>query len=107
MPDDPHAFPTDEATLILLMAACEINPDTERTHLMDFLDMGTRIKAQTLIEEGDESLGGMAGAPVYFVEHEEGYAPYSPNHVIRTLAQEVLDLRAELERRQVSEGPDS
>lgn len=84
-------FPTDETTLTLLIAACEINPDTGRTHLMDFLEMGARVKSETLVD-GEE---GESGA-VYFVEHEEGYEPFSPHHVIKTLACELLAVRSSL-----------
>jgi hypothetical protein len=82
-------FPTDETTLTLLIAACNINPDTGRTHLMDFLDMGARVKSETLIEEG-----GPFGCPVYEVEYEEGYEPFSEQQVIQTLAQELLACRS-------------
>lgn len=79
-------FPTDETTLTLLIAACQINPDTGRTHLQDFLHMGTRVKSETLISEVD-------GVPVYEVEHEKGYEPFSEQDVIVTLAEELLELR--------------
>lgn len=81
-------FPTDETTLTLLVAACEINPDTGQTHLHDFLDMGTRVKSVTQIEWSEP--------PVFEVEHEEGFAPFSPQHVIITLARELLELRAKV-----------
>jgi hypothetical protein len=81
-------FPTDEVTLTLLIAACEINPDTGRTHLMDFLGMGTRVKSDTLTEED-----GPCGYPVYEREYEEGYAPFSEHQVIATLARELLAAR--------------
>jgi hypothetical protein len=84
-------FPTDDATLHMLIAACKINPDTGRTHLMDFLSMGKREKSRTLLQEGEGTC--MADAPVYEVEFEEGYAPFSPNEVIRTLAEELLAVR--------------
>ena len=79
-------FPTDETTLTLLIAACEINPDTGRTHLMDFLEMGARVKAETLVDDGDP--------PTYFIEHEKGYEPFSPQQVIETLARELMEARA-------------
>lgn len=87
-------FPTDDTTLTLLIAACEINPDTGRSHLMDFLDMGARVKSETLVEDGEGTWFG--DAPVYIVEHEEGYEPFSPNEVIRTLARELMAARGRL-----------
>lgn len=89
-----HDFPTDEMTLRMLIAACEINPDTGRTHLGDFLDMGTRRQSQELVGGSEDPEDG--DAPVYMVEYEEGYAPFSAQHVIRTLAQEILDMREAL-----------
>jgi hypothetical protein len=85
-----ESFPTDEATLTLLIASCRINPDTEQTHLGDFLQMGARVKSEELLSEDDDS------APVYLVEHEPGYEPFSPQQVIITLAEEVMRLRAAL-----------
>lgn len=84
-------FPTDETTLTLLIAACNINPDTGRTHLMDFLNFGSIVKSEELLE-GPDPMGG--DVPTYFVEFEEGTSPFSPNQVIRTLAEELLEIRA-------------
>jgi hypothetical protein len=78
-------FPTDEVTLTLLISACEINPDTGQTHLHDFLSMGSRVKSVEQTQWSDP--------PVFEVEHEEGFAPFSPQQVIATLAQELLDER--------------
>jgi hypothetical protein len=86
-------FPLDSATLVMLAASCEINPDTEQTHLHDFLDMGTRIKSQTDITA--QVFGEEGGTPVFEVEYEEGYEPFSPQHVIRELVAEILRLRGE------------
>lgn len=91
-------FPLDDATLVMLSAACEINPDSGQTHLQDFLSMGERIKTQTLISDESE-----VGAPVYFVEHEKGYEPFSEHQVIRALVSEVLELRAKARSRQEGE----
>jgi hypothetical protein len=79
-------FPVDDTTLVLLAAACQMNPDSGHTELMTFLDMGTRVKSETLIEGGE--------VPTYFVEHEPGYEPFSPHEVIRALVAEVQRLRA-------------
>jgi hypothetical protein len=87
-------FPLDDATLVMLAAACEINPDSGHTELHAFLDMGTRIKTQTLVDEGDPDIGGMPGAPVYEVEYEAGFAPFSENDAIRALVAEIQRLRA-------------
>ena len=83
-------FPLDDATLIMLAASCDINEDTGRTHLGDFLAMGERVKTSTLENPDDVEDGGI---PVYFVEHEEGYAPFSPHDAIKALVGEVLRLR--------------
>jgi uncharacterized protein YehS (DUF1456 family) len=88
--DNP--FPTDDATLVMLIAACEINPDTGQTHLHQFLDMGTREKSRTQIDD-------MGGIPVFDVEYEEGYEPFSEHQVIRTLAGEILEMRGKWEQR--------
>ena len=93
-------FPTDDTTLTLLIAASKINPDTGRTHLHDFLDMGTRIKDQTLIAGSEDPDDG--DIPVYEVEYQEGYEPFSEHHVIRTLAREVMETRAELAKAQTA-----
>ena len=82
-------FPTDDATLVMLIAACEINEDTGRTHLHDFLDMGTRIKSSELISAEDDFV------PVYDVEYEKGYEPFSEHQVIATLARELMACRAQ------------
>ena len=84
------AFPTDVTTLTLLIAACKINPDTGQTHLQDFLSMGARVKSETLLSEADP-------IPTYLIEHEPGCAPFSEHHVIQTLAEELLELRANTE----------
>ncbi len=93
MSETAQDFPLDSATLVMLRAACQINPDTGQTHLHDFLDMGSRVKSQTLIEDGDGET--MATAPVYEVEFEEGFAPFSEHHAIRALVGEILRLRGE------------
>ena len=56
---------------------------------MRFLEMGARVKSMTDISDEFEDVG----APVFFVEHEEGYEPFSPHDVIRALVAEVLRLR--------------
>jgi hypothetical protein len=85
-------FPTDETTLTLLMAACRINPDSGQTELHSFLDMGTRIKSTEDISYRFEG----EGAPVFMVEYEPGYAPWSETQVIIALSEEILRLRAAL-----------
>lgn len=84
-------FPLDDATLIMLAASCEINEETGRTHLHDFLDMGARVKSSTDITE--RVFGEEGGLPVYEVEFEDGFAPWSPHDAIRALVTEVLRLR--------------
>ena len=86
MTADPTGFPVDDATLIMLAAACEINPDTGRTHLSDFLDMGTRETSRELVDDIDD-------IPVYEVKYEPGYEPFSPHHVIQCLVAEIQRLR--------------
>lgn len=86
-------FPTDETTLTLLVAACEINPDTGQSHLLDFLDMGTRERSRTIVSDGvDEDEDGM----IVHVEYEPGFEPYSPQQVIVALVDEVRRLREEV-----------
>ena len=86
------AFPLDDATLVMLAEACRINPDTGRTHLTDFLDMGS---VEISREETGESVDGFDGIPVYEVEHAPGFEPFSPQHVIQTLVAEIQRLRRE------------
>lgn len=82
-------FPLDDATLVMLASACEINPDTGRTHLLDFLDFGSQVKTSTDISEefGDD------GPAVYLVEYEDGACPFSPHDAIKALVAEVQRLR--------------
>ena len=87
-------FPLDDATLVMLRSACQINPDNEQTNLHAFLDMGAREKSRTLIADGEENDEGFAGAPVYEVEYEEGYEPFSEHEVIVALVDEVFRLRS-------------
>ena len=99
MSDDWQRFPTDEITLRLLTEACRINEDTGRTHLDDFLHMGTRLKSA---EEGgvtygsvDEALAdSLAETPLVYVEYEPGFEPHSPQTVIISLVEESQRLRA-------------
>lgn len=84
---DP-VFPLDDATLVMLRAACQINPDSGHTELLSFLDMGARVKSVTDITDECD-----AGAPVYLVEHEEGFEPWSPEGVIPALVDEIFRLR--------------
>jgi len=79
-------FPLDDTTLVLLDAACQMNPDTGQTHLHDFLRMGERVKSSTLLDDS-------GGIPIYEVEFEDGYAPWSEQSVIRALVTEVQRLR--------------
>lgn len=80
-------FPLDDATLVMLAAACEINPETGQTHLMDFLHMGA---VETEREEIDD---GMGGAPVFEITYAPGAEPFSPQQAIRALVEEVQRLR--------------
>jgi hypothetical protein len=84
-------FPVDDVTLELLAASCRMNPDTGQTHLMDFLAMGERIKSEALIDQD-----GPGGHPIYMVEHEPGYEPFTPHEVIEALVEEIQRLRDEL-----------
>lgn len=81
-------FPTDPATLVLLAAACRINPDNGQTNLLTFLDMGSRVKTQTLIDGDPDEPGA-----VYVVEYEPGFEPWSPQSVILALIAEIERLR--------------
>lgn len=83
-------FPLDTATLVMLRSACEINPDSGHTELMSFLDMGSVVKETTDISDEFD-----AGAPVYFVEYEDGREPWSEHAVISALVTEILRLRGE------------
>lgn len=86
-----QTFPVDDATLVLLAAACEINPDTGRTHLQDFLMMGAREKSREDIThefDGD-------GPPVFVVEYEEGYRPFTEHAAIKALVTEIQRLRGD------------
>jgi hypothetical protein len=84
-------FPVDDATLVMLAAACEVNPDTGRSHLLDFLHMGTQEKSR---EDVSHEVGGEIGEGVaFFIEYEEGAAPFSPHDVIRALVTEIQRLR--------------
>ncbi len=83
-------FPLDTTTLLLLRASCEINEDTGQTHLNDFLHMGSQEKSREDISDEFEG----EGAPVYFVEYEDGAAPFSPHDAIKALVDEVLRLRS-------------
>lgn len=79
------AFPVDPTTLILLNAACEMNPDSGHTELTTFLSMGERIKSQTLVGEGT--------IPIYEVKFEDGHEPFTPHDVIQALVAEIQRLR--------------
>lgn len=88
-------FPTDETTLRLLIAACEINPDTGQTHLQDFLEMGSRVKSETLVGETETPFADGA-VPIYDVEYEEGYAPFSEHQALINLAEDLIEARGEV-----------
>ena len=75
-------FPTDPATLQLLRAACQINDDTGRTHLLEFLAFGEEVVAREWIEED-----------VCVIEHAPGTEPFSPHAVIVDLVDEIERLR--------------
>ena len=57
-------------------------------HLHDFLSMGERVKSQELVDD-------WGGVPVYEVEFEEGFEPFSEHQAISALVGEVLRLRGE------------
>jgi hypothetical protein len=78
-------------SLRMLISACRINPDTGRSHLMQFLEMGAKVKSEEDITE--ETFGDTDAPRVMFVEYEEGHAPYSEHHVIEVLANEILTMR--------------
>jgi hypothetical protein len=84
-------FPVDDTTLLLLDAACQINPDSGHTELMSFLDMGSRVKSETLENPEEVEEGGV---PIYLVEYEEGYEPFGEHDAIRALIAEIRRLRA-------------
>lgn len=84
-------FPLDTATLIMLRAACEMNEDTGQTHLHDFLMMGAREASRSYLTSG--GFGDDSTIPVYEVEYEEGYEPFSEHGAIVALVGEVLRLR--------------
>jgi hypothetical protein len=95
-------FPVDDLTLRLLAEACQINPDTGQTHLHDFLDMGTVVKAVTDETTGETHPDAATAlqetpddVPVFFVEYEEGYEPHSETGVILALIAEIQRLRGE------------
>ncbi len=93
-------FPVDDVTLVMLASACEINEETGRTHLQDFLDMGARVKSLEDItaEVFGEYEADDADTPrVFLAEHESGYEPFSPHAVISALVVEIQRLRAFIE----------
>jgi len=99
-PYDWKAFPTDEMTLTLLEAACNINPDTEHTELMRFLDMTAGpIKSVTMNGiEYDSVEDALADhehetPPVLEIEREPGHEPHSEHTTIISLIWEIRRLR--------------
>lgn len=92
-------FPTDEFSLALLEAACNVNPDSGHTELGRFLDLGTVVKSVTMngivYDSVEEALADAEDddAPILDVEHEEGSAPHSPHTVIISLIEEIRRLR--------------
>lgn len=94
-------FPTDEMTLTLLEAACNINPDTGHTELMRFLDMTAGpIKSVTVngieyetVEDALADNDEHDSAPVLDIERESGHEPHSQNSVIISLIAEIRRLR--------------
>ena len=87
-----RSFPVDRATLTLLRAACEINEDTGRTHLQDFLQFGAVETDRVLLNEDEVEEDGI---PIYEVYHEPGTEPWSEHGVIVSLVDEILRLRGE------------
>ena len=94
-------FPTDEVSLTMLEAACNINPDTGHTELRRFLDMtGGEVTGVTLDGvEGvfpDEASAleawGFDSPPILTVEHDK--PPHSEHTVIISLVEEIRRLRA-------------
>jgi hypothetical protein len=101
-------FPTDEMSLRGLIEACTGNDETGRTHLLEYLDMTARVKSVKNEATGEtfpdmdsaleaSSVYDQDGAPIFFVEHEPGTEPHSPQTVIVSLAEALLALQAELE----------
>jgi hypothetical protein len=82
-----ETFPLDDVTLTLLRSSCQINPDSGHTELLTFLSMGERVKSRTPI-------GDAEGTPIYEVEFEDGFEPWSVHSVIKALVDEVLRLRS-------------
>lgn len=102
---DWERFPTDEVSLTMLEAACNINPDTGHTELQRFLDMtGGDITGVTLdgVEEVfpdvDSALEawGFDDPPVLTVERDK--APHSEHTVILSLIEEIRRHRGNVER---------
>lgn len=73
-------FPTDRTTLALLRFACMVNPDTGRSHLHDFLSMGSVERSRERIADD-----------VVFVDYSR--PPWSEHEVILALVDEVERLR--------------
>lgn len=96
---DWERFPTDEVSLTMLAAACEINPDTGHTELGRFLEMtGGPVTSVTNEATGDifSSLDEAVEAwdeeepPVFYVEHDK--PPHSEHTVIISLIEEIRRL---------------
>lgn len=94
-------FPTDEVSLTMLEAACNINPDTGHTELRRFLDMtGGEVTSVTMngivygsVEEALADAEEGYGPPILEVEHDK--APHSEHTIIVSLIEEIRRLRLE------------
>ena len=93
-------FPTDEVTLTLLEAACNINPDTDHTELQRFLQMTAGpIKSVEMNGIEYESIEAALAdhdygeIPTLTIEREPGHEPHSEHSVIISLITEIRRLR--------------
>lgn len=100
--DTWERFPTDEVSLTMLEAACNINPDTGHTELGRFLDMtGGDVVSVTIdgaedvvfpdVETALEEWGFPDDPPVLYVERDK--PPHSEHTVIISLIEEIRRLR--------------
>lgn len=100
-PYDWGPFPTDEMSLTLLEAACNINEDTGHTELLRFLYM-TAGPIKTVSMGGIEYESAEAALADYEydtpaileIDREPGDEPHSQTSVILSLIAEIRRLRA-------------
>lgn len=95
-------FPTDEMSLTLLEAACNINEDTGHTELQRFLNM-TAGPVKSVEMDGIEYDSVEAALadhdydtpPILTIEREPGHEPHTEHSVIISLIAEIRRLRPE------------